>query len=325
MKAAFAIVAGALSLAVANPLAAQTIALDTPPAYDVQPSYRWARDFADALIEAGFTPEIFPYESIGGEAERLDQIRAGILDVSMSGYEAAASRDAAMSALRLPFMFDDLAHFGRFVTETDFLEGVNERIAPDGMRVLAIVPLTGFLGLFNNRREIRTPEDLGAVRWRALDRGQIAAIEALGGSTVPIPFSEVTTAIQTGTVNGYLNPVNVPLTFGQGDLFSHYTDARLMVGARLAIASQAWWETLTDAERAAVEDAIAAASASIYTWAADMVESEKDKLRAVGYTVVDLTDDERQAFVDGTAALRESVDLEPAILEDLRAQIEATR
>ncbi|MCW1935016.1 TRAP transporter substrate-binding protein [Pararhodobacter zhoushanensis] len=319
------LVASALALALAVPAAAQTIALDTPPAYDVQPSYRWARDFADALIEAGFEPEIFPYESIGGEAERLDQVRAGILDVSMSGYAAAASRDPAMDVLRLPYLFDDLAHFGRFVNETEFLEQLNERIAPDGMRVLAIIPLTGFLGLFNNQQEVRTPADLAAVRWRALDRGQISAIEALGGSTVPIPFSEVTTAIQTGTVNGYINPVNVPLTFGQGDLFSYYTDAELMVGARLAIASETWWEGLSDDERTAVNAAIAEASASIYTWAASMVDAEKEKLRDAGYTVTDLTDDERQAFVDATAGLRANIELDAALLEPLMAQIEATR
>lgn len=325
MKAIPLLVASALALGLSIPATAQTIALDSPPSYDVQPSFRWARDFADGLTKAGFEPELFPYESIGGEAERLDQIRAGILDVSMSGYAAAASRDLAMDVLRLPYMFDDIEHFGRFVNETDFLDQLNDRIASDGMRVLAVVPLTGFLGLFNNRQEIRTPADLAAVRWRALDRGQIAAIEALGGSTVPIPFSEVTTAIQTGTVNGYLNPVNVPLTFGQGDLFSYYTDAELMVGARLAIASQAWWEGLSDEERTAVEGAIASASAAIYSWAESMVEAEKDKLRDAGYTVTDLTDEERIAFVEGTAALRENIDLEPAVLEQLLAQIEATR
>jgi TRAP-type C4-dicarboxylate transport system, periplasmic component len=243
----------------------------------------------------------------------------------MSGYAAAASRDPVMDVLLLPYLFEDLAHFGRFVNQTDFLPQLNERIAPDGMRVLAIIPLTGFLGLFNNQRDIRTPEDLAAVRWRALDRGQIAAIQALGGSSVPIPFSEVPTAIQTGTVDGYINPVNVPMSFGQAGLFTHYTDAELMVGARLAIASEAWWESLSDEQRAAVNTAVASASASIYDWSASMVEDAKDSLREAGYSVIDLTDEERQAFVDGTAALRENIDLPPEVLEPLMAQIEATR
>lgn len=300
-----------------------SLAFDTPPSYDVQPTYRWAKNFSDKLAEAGFETELFPYNSIGGEAERFDQLRSGLLDVDMAGYAFGVQLAPEMEVIRLPYVFDDMAHLGRFLQNSDFLESVNEKMAPSGARVLAVIPLTGFMGIFNDERPVASKADLDGIRLRALDASQLKMIEALGASGVVIPFGEVPSALQTGVADGYLNPVNVPLTFGHGDLLKYYTDAELMASVRLALASQEWWDGLSDEQKATVTTAIEAANADLYDWAGGAVEAEKQKLKDAGFEITAVTPEAKAEFVEATQPMRDALDVPNK--DAYLAEIEASR
>lgn len=301
----------ALLLLGASQAQAQSVnlALDSPPSYDVQPTYRWAKNFTDKLAEEGFKTELFAYNSIGGEAERFDQLRAGLLNVDMAGYAFGVQLVPEMEVVRLPYVFDDMDHLARFISDSDFLEKVNEKMAPSGARVLAIVPLAGFMGIFNDEHPVASKADLSGIRLRALDASQMNLIKALGADGVVIPFSEVPSALQTGVADGYINPVNVPLTFGHGDLLKYYTNAEIMVGARLALASEQWWDDLSDAEKAKVQAAVDAANADLFDWAASAAAAEGQKLKDAGFEITELSPDARAEFVAATQSMRDTLDV----------------
>ena len=88
--------------------------------------------------------------------------------------------------------------FGRKV-----LDGLAENT---GIRGLDFVDIHTFLTITNSVRPIRKPGDMKGVKFRAMDTMQVQMFKALGGSAVPVSFSELYTSLQTGVVDGQTNP-----------------------------------------------------------------------------------------------------------------------
>lgn len=320
--------ATAAALALTTPLAgtafAQSIgvALDATPDRDKQATYRYVDNLLTALKEEGWSTEEFPRDSLGGEDERLDQIRAGILDVSMSNYAMANQFVPEMRVMQLPYTFGSSEQVYKFFTESGYLDEVNEKMAAEGMRILAVVPSGAMLGIFNNKHEVKTVADMSDLRMRALDPNQLKMFEMMGGSGVVIPFSEVPNAIQTGIANGYVNASIVPLAFGQADLFSNFTDAKVIISARLALASTTWWDALSAEEQAQVTEASNKALAEVFEFVDTTEEQHKKDLEAAGIAVYEPTAEELATFKDATAGMGELLtDIPQERVQELREMV----
>ncbi len=318
--------ATAVSLALTGAAGAQsiTLALDANPDRDLSGTYRYADNLLTELGKMGWETESFPRDAIGGEDERLDQIRAGILDVSMSNFAVAVQMVPEMRVLQLPYAFEDPANELAFFTQSDYLASVNEQLEAEGMHIIAVVPNGGFLGIFNDEREVRTVADMNGLRMRALDPSQLEMFSMMGASGVVIPFAEVPNAIQTGIADGYVNAASVPLTFGQADLFSHFTDARVIMSARLALASSAWWDGLSSEEQSEVTQASMTALTDVFDWVETSEATHRQNLNKAGVAVYEPTEEELATFKEATTGMRASVpDVDPARIDEILSMIAA--
>ncbi|MDK3018187.1 TRAP transporter substrate-binding protein [Pseudodonghicola flavimaris] len=322
-------IAAALVALAGTPVFAQSVTLaeDTVPDLKNSGTALWSHTFIEALKADGWSTEVFPYNTIGGEDERLDQIRSGILDVSMSDYRVAVEFNPEMRVPQLPYQFQNEAHYTRFMEESGFLAGVNETLVPEGFQVLSSIPLGPFAGLFNNKHAVKTAADMSDLRMRALDTMQMDLFGALGASGVVVPWTEVPNAIQTGIADGYINPVGVPVTFGQADLFDYFTDFKAAPGVRISIASTTWLDGLSEAEKAQVAAAVKAADEAVKAWLPDVDERQKAEVAAAGIAVYEPTAAELATFAEAAAPIAEAVDgVAPerlkAILEDIKSYAE---
>ncbi|MCA0205347.1 MAG: TRAP transporter substrate-binding protein [Proteobacteria bacterium] len=316
--------AAALAFVLAAPVHAQSvaIALDSTPDRETQGSYRYVDTLVSTLAGMGWDTELFPRDSIGGEDERLDQIRAGILDMSMSNYAVTYQFVPEMRVMQLPYTFANSRHVFDFFTESDYLDSVNEQLAAEGMHVLAIVPTGGMLGIFNNQKEVRSVADMQGLRMRALDANQLEMFRMMGADGVVIPFSEVPNALQTGIANGYVNASVVPLAFGQADLFTNFTDARVIISARVALVSTAWWDGLSDEQRAQVEEASLTALRDVFDWVEVTQEQSLEALEAAGIAVYRPTEEELATFREATADMADLLEgVDAARIAELRAMV----
>ena len=66
----------------------------------------------DHLKSAGFTVKELPVNSIGGEAERLDQTTQGLLEVNLADLARAAQLNKLTFGFSMPYLFESLAHLG---------------------------------------------------------------------------------------------------------------------------------------------------------------------------------------------------------------------
>jgi TRAP-type C4-dicarboxylate transport system substrate-binding protein len=120
-----------------------------------------------------------------------------------------------------------------------------------------------------------------------------------------------------------VNPAGVPLTFGQTSLFKHYSDAKVTISARMAIASTQWWDGLSDDEKAQVNKAVAEANTDVFSWAAAIDQSHMAQLTKEGIAVYQPTPAEIATFREATAAMKTNVpDVDQARVDEILSLVE---
>lgn len=272
------------------------IALDCPPNASECGTYLWSSTFRNYLEARGLKVKLFERGALGGEAEKLDEVSQGLLEISNSDLAKVGSLDPIVFGFRLPFLFDNIDHLYRVIENTDIMEKINSGITPKHVRLLAIVPVGSFLGFATTKKLIKTPADLVGVRMRALDRAQAKWLELWGASAVIIPWSEIYNALQTGVCGGYMNSSIVPILFKHTDVLKYFSAANLAPALRAVIASEDWYEGLSTKDRVIVNKGVAQANHVVHIWANKSNQSALNQLKTAGLKVYINTPQEREAF-----------------------------
>jgi len=297
----------AAALAMATSASAEVkIALDGKPDLERSGSYNWAFAFGNALKAAGMEVREMPRGSVGNEAEKFDQISTGLLEVSLSDVRAVAQVDPFIYGVRMPYIFDDAAHMDRALAEGKIFDRLNETLAAQDVRVVALVPIGPSSGIITTDAVVRSPADMSDLRMRALDDAQISMYTAWGSSGTIVPWGEVPAGLQTGVIDGYLNSPFVPVMFGQTDFVKNFSDAAVIIPMRSVIVSKAWYDGLSDAEQTAVDDAVVAADAANRAWLAEATNSGLTLLEENGVTVQRLSTEERAVFREASKPVYDS-------------------
>lgn len=282
------------------------IALDGKPDLEQSGSYNWSFAFAKALNEGGMETREMPVGSVGNEAEKFDQVSTGLLEISMSDVRAIAQVDPFIYGVRLPYIFDDIAHMDRALAAGDVYNRINKNLAAQDAIVLSMAPLGPASGVITTTQAVRSPADMSSLRMRALDDAQIAMYEAWGSSGTIVPWGEVPAGLQTGVIDGYLNSPFVPVMFGQTDFVKNFATADVIWPLRAVIASKTWYDGLSDADRATVDAAVVTADEATRVWLAEASEKGLAALEEKGVTVQRLTPEERAVFREASLPVYES-------------------
>ena len=310
-----------MALAVATPVAAQSvkIALDSAKDLENSGSYVWAHTFAEYLNANGMTAEEFERGALGGEAEKLDQVQQGLLEVSLSDTKGVGKLDGHLIPLTLPYLFPDWAAADRGL-DGGMMDKINAGTTAQGVRVIAVAALGSSAGIFNTKHPVNSAADMADLRMRALDENQIAVYKLWGSNGTIVAWDEVPNALQTGIADGYLNPPMVPLMFGHTGFIKYFTDAKVGLGSRTVIVSEDWYQGLSDDQKKIVMDAAAAATKANRDWLATR-GTELDKLREAGIEVTTLSDEAWAEFKALSAPLHNMVPLPDGALAAWQAAI----
>ncbi|SLN70120.1 TRAP transporter substrate-binding protein [Oceanibacterium hippocampi] len=302
-------------------LAEVKIAHDSPADPEGSGTYVWGHAFAEHLKANGMDAKEYERGSLGEEAERLDQVSQGLLEVSMSDVKSAGKVDKLIFGAYLPYLFDDIDHLDRAMNDAGLMAEINKRVKQGGIRVLALTALGPPSGIFNTKKPVETVADMADLRMRALDESQIALFKTWGTTGTIVSWAEVPNALQTGVADGYINPVFVPVMFGHTDFIKYFTDAKLTNAVRLAIASSDWYDGLSDKERGIVDAATVAATKANREWLAARESKMIEEVKAAGVAVTYLTPEARAEFVERSKQTYSDGVLSP---EDAKLWIDAS-
>jgi len=315
MKLTQILTASAIAVSLALPASAEVkIALDSPPDLKKSGTYMWAHTFGEYLNAHGMEAVEYERNSMGEEAERLDQVSQGLLEVSMSDAKSAGTLDGTIFGAMMPYFFEDLDQLDMALDEGGMLAKINEGTTPKGVRVLDLVMTGTPTGIFTTEVPIREFADMKGVRMRALDEVQINTFENWGSKGTIVSWSEVPNALQTGVAGGYINPAFVPLTYGHTAFIKYFTNARMSPSVRIAIASEDWYQGLSDEEREIVQQAVEKAHEANRNLVSDD-SAVLRQLEEAGIEVIELSPEEREKFREASQPIYETTKMPEGALD----------
>ena len=140
---------------------------------------------------------------------------------------------------------------------------------PVGQKVIAKLPEKGLVGLVywengfrnltNSKHPVAKVEDLSGIKLRVMQNNVfLDSFKTLGANAVPLPFSELFSALETGTVDGQENPYNTILSSKFYEVQKYLSVTNHVYSPWIVLASKKWWDTLSRDEQKILMDAAAA-------------------------------------------------------------------
>jgi tripartite ATP-independent transporter DctP family solute receptor len=114
----------------------------------------------------------------------------------------------------------------------------------------------GFRNLTNTKRPVNKLEDLEGIKLRVMQNPvYLESFKLLGANAVPLPFSELFSALETKTVDGQENPFNTILSSKFFEVQRYLSVTNHVYSPWIVMVSKKYWDTLSKAEQQVLMDA----------------------------------------------------------------------
>lgn len=145
--------------------------------------------------------DFFDSEQLGSGNEQLDNLKTGTQDIFL-GSDYFATLEPDYNVLSMPYAFDDIDHFKKFL-ESDIHDEIKDRMIDNhGIRVIADNLLRSPRVMITTEA-IETPEDVKGMNIRTPDIPVfVSHMEQLGATPVTVDWGELYMALQQGLVKG---------------------------------------------------------------------------------------------------------------------------
>lgn len=173
------------------------------------PQYSTARIWYDLFLPylkeatgGQIATQFFPDNQLGQEADVVNQLKAGVVDVMLVGTSIWTNIVPEFGVLDLGYVFNDYDHMRR-ASETPAAAALGELLVQKGG---AHFPSWGRnLGSRNfiTKFKFANPEELAGRKIRCLPNPVVTeAIRRMGAAATPMAFGEIYTALQAGVIDG---------------------------------------------------------------------------------------------------------------------------
>ena len=235
-----------------------TLRLSTPATETDQRSVALAEVFAPAVADFA-TYEPHYNASLVAQGSELEAIASGDLEMSITSAQELATFFPEFSIFATGYVHQDAAHQVAVFNDPlmdPFKQTVEEEL---GVKLLAVMYLGRRhvnLRFPRSERDVQTPEDLAGVNLRmpGTDAWQFLG-SALGANPTPMAFTEVYTALQTGSVDGQDNPLPTVVDSKFYEVTEQIALTSHLVDLNYVAFSKEVWDSLTPEQQEVVQQA----------------------------------------------------------------------
>lgn len=292
------------------------------------PPHVWtlaAEEFGEQLSEASggeHTVTVFPARQLGNEAEMLQQLQTGALDMAFMTVAEISNRAPEFGAFYQPFLADDINHAAAILRSDEALAMLET--LPGTVGVVAV----GFGGA--GMRQILTNGDVTDAAGLDGQKIRITPFQAnldfynaIGAAPTPMPLPAVFDALANGQVDGI--DMDAELIWG----LNYYEHADTMIETNhmmfpmVGLISARVFAGLSEEDQNTIRELMAAAvDGALQTY----VESDEGWLEQIEGTGITYIEADASFFGDAVAEWEATwEEIAPDALATLRGVAEATR
>ncbi|MBP0484736.1 TRAP transporter substrate-binding protein DctP [Sagittula salina] len=256
-----ALLASAAALTLAGPALAEdkiTLRMSTPASETDQRSVALAEVFAPAVADfASYEPHY--NASLIAQGSELEAIASGDLEMSIASAQELATFFPEFSIFATGYVHQSAEHQVR-VFNDPLMEPFKQKVEDElGVKLLSVMYLGKRhvnLRFPRSEKDVQTPADLSGVNLRmpGSDAWQFLG-RALGANPTPMAFTEVYTALSTGSVDGQDNPLPTVVDAKFYEVTKQVALTAHLVDLNYVAFSKAVWDQLTPDQQATVQQA----------------------------------------------------------------------
>jgi len=244
----------------------------------------------DGTIEAGEIEVIFYDQGrIGTERQLLETCYLGVVEAVQVNSSVVTTIDPAYNILDLPYLFLSEAHH-EAVLNGEIGNRFLNRLTRHNLLGLSFYG-TGFRNMFYKSKSggncVKTPDELNGLKIRVMESPtMINAINAMGASATPIPFSELYQALKTGVVDGAENSARVFISYRYDETGCNcFTLTEHFANQHIIIVNNKWFDGLADKYRKRIREAARVASIRFDSVWNQSTENAMKRMKELGITV----------------------------------------
>lgn len=235
--------------------------------------------------------QIFHSAQLGDERTINEGILAGSIQLGI-GAGAWAGFVPAYNVVELPFLLRDLKQMYA-LADGALGEGIARQAETKGYKVLAYYS-AGEQHFQTRRTAIRTIADFKGLKMRVIqNKALVDGFRALGAVPAPLPYPEIYTALQQGTVDGTANDVLTVTSAKFYEVAKFFTFSSYVMEPRPVIMSKSYFDGLPgELQTLLVQTAKESAAAERKAFE-DQSAAGVEEIKKRGMTVLELSDREK--------------------------------
>ena len=196
----------------------------------------------------------FASASLGSDDQMQNALIGGAQEMMVGSTATLVGITKEMAVWDTPFLFTDPRQADQV------LDGPVGRQVMDKLEEKGLVGLVywenGFRNVTNSARPIEKLEDFNGIKLRVMPNPVfIDTFKRMGANAVPLPFSELFTALETKAVDGQENPFNTILSSKFYEVQKYLSVTNHVYSPWIVTVSKRWWDGLSETEQGILMDA----------------------------------------------------------------------
>jgi len=209
-------------------------------------------DLYDAT-EGRYSMEIYPDASLGDQAQTLEMVMMGALDMSLVGNAIIEPYASDFAIIATPYVYDDINHQERVFESGDpALQALYATTEEHGFVVLCTYSL-GARNLYTRDGPVTNPDELKGLKIRVIGSDTcINMMNNMGGVGQGMPQGDVYSAIQTKVLDGAENNIITYVDLVQYEVAPYYNYSGHVLLPDELVISKMVLDTMSEEDQAAL-------------------------------------------------------------------------
>ena len=190
----------------------------------------------------------FGAASLGSDVQMQQALIGGAQEMMVGSTATLVGITKEMALWDTPFLFNN-AKEADTVLDGPIGAKVKAKLEEKGL-VGLVYWENGFRNLTNNKRAVAKLEDLDGIKLRVMQNNVfLDSFKTLGANAVPLPFSELFSALETKAVDGQENPYNTILSSKFYEVQKYLTVTNHVYSPWIVLVSKKYWDGMSAAEK----------------------------------------------------------------------------
>ncbi|MFT3962983.1 TRAP transporter substrate-binding protein [Propionivibrio sp.] len=205
-------------------------------------------EIMDRLSGGKIKIKVYPATQLGSETQMIAAVRGGVQEIAIVASAPVATIIKEFQLFDLPFLFQNEKEVNA-VLDGKLGQRLLDLATPKNMIGLCYWE-NGFRQVTNSKRPVGTLEEMAGLKLRVMQNPvYIDSFKALGANAIPMPFTELYSAMETKAIDAEENPVPIIYASKFFEVQKYLSLTNHAYAPYIVLVSKAFWDKLDGKER----------------------------------------------------------------------------